>query len=507
MKAAARRLIAPGHDPKLEAIRHADRSYTHAHWEDAALRYAAGLSREGIKPGDRVAVLSDNRPEVLFVTLGHLLSGVIHVPINTRYRAPEIEHILDDSGACAVVVDAAHLDVLDEVDPTRARRRIHLGTPDEDRLEEVGDEPRPTSPPGEDPTAVLIYTSGTTGKSKGVELTHRAIGEGIGRLTDLWGWSSEDRLVLGLPLFHVHGLGIGVYGARIHGLCIDLLPRFEASQVVESMRQGASIFMGVPTMYAMLLEHLEREPQGADALRGARLFTSGSAALPAHDFERFEQLTGHRILERYGMTETLLTLSNPLDGERRPGSVGRPLPGCEIRVVDDAGEDIGARETGELWVRWPGLMTGYWNNPQATAEAFTDGWFRTGDVVVRDPDGYIRIVGRSSVDIIKSGGFKISAREIEEVVAQHPNIKEAAIVGLPDARWGERIAVAVVLRAPFEAAQLHEDLSAHVAARLADYKKPREMLIVDELPRNALGKLQKHRIIALFEREGASRAP
>ena len=312
--------------------------------------------------------------------------------------------------------------------------------------------------------------------------------------------------MLGLPLFHVHGLGIGVYGARIHGLCIDLLPRFEAARVVESLRGGASIFMGVPTMYAMLLEHLDEHPGDADALRGARLFTSGSAALPAHDFERFERLTGHRILERYGMTETLLTLSNPLDGERRPGSVGSPVPGCEVRVVSESGKDCPAGVAGELWVRWPGLMSGYWNNPTATADAFCDGWFRTGDVVSRDADGYVRIVGRSSVDIIKSGGFKISAREIEEVVAQHPNIEEVAIVGLPDPKWGERIVVVVVVRAPVGAAKLLEELSAHVAARLADYKKPRAVLIVDELPRNALGKLQKHRIIGLLEREGPSAA-
>lgn len=480
-----------------EAVRFGDVAWTFGRWSDEADAHLADLRAHGLEPGDRVAVLADGHPRLLAAVLGHARGGLVHVPINTRYREAEIEHILADSGARVVLVDEAH-EALVAQTPTGARLpRLQL-----ERSLATPAAGTPASEVDDAATAVIIYTSGTTGKSKGVELSYRALADGLGALTDLWRWTPADRLVLALPLFHVHGLGIGIYGSLIQGNRITLCSRFEPAEVVEAIAAGGTIFMGVPTMYSILLEYLEQNRARAEALRGARLFTSGSAALPADDFRRFEALTGHRILERYGMTETLLTLSNPYDGERRPGSVGLPVPGCEIRVVDEVGEDVGAGESGELWIRWSGLMSGYWGRAEATREAISDGWFRTGDVVTRAADGYVSIVGRKSVDIIKSGGFKISAREIEEVLARHPAVRECAVIGVPDPRWGQSITAAVVPARADDAsdpAHLLSALAEHVGEALADYKKPRGLLVLDALPRNALGKLQKHRLLARAE--------
>jgi acyl-CoA synthetase (AMP-forming)/AMP-acid ligase II len=258
-------------------------------------------------------------------------------------------------------------------------------------------------------------------------------------------------------------------------------------------------------MYVALLEHLDEHPDDGRVLAAARLFTAGSASLPAADLRRFEAHTGHRVLERYGMTETLVTLSNPHDGERRPGSVGLALPGVASRVVDDDGTEVADGDPGELQVQTPGMMTGYRGRPADTAAAFDGPWFRTGDVVRRAPDGYFEIVGRRSVDIIKSGGFKIGAREIEDVLATHPAVAAVAVFGVPDRRWGERIAAAVVVRAPLP--DPLAALQAHCADALADYKKPRQVLIVDALPRNAMGKVLKANLRDLARVDERSRLP
>jgi malonyl-CoA/methylmalonyl-CoA synthetase len=305
-------------------------------------------------------------------------------------------------------------------------------------------------------------------------------------------------MALALPLFHVHGLGLGIHGALLNRMTIHLFERFDAARIVEAFaRGGATLFQGVPTMYVKLLELAAADSSAAQALARARLFTSGSAPLPADDFRRFEELTGHRILERYGMSETLFTLSNPYE-DRRPGTVGRPVPGCEARIVDDAGEDVPPGEPGEILVRSNGMMSRYWGKPAETAASFRGEWFATGDMAHRDLDGYFTIAGRKSVDFIKSGGFKISAREIEEVLRRHPRIRDVAVLGAPDRVWGERIVAAVVLRSsdgpPPASEVLLEELASFCSKSLADYKRPREVRVVDELPRNALGKIQKHRL-------------
>ncbi len=354
---------------------------------------------------------------------------------------------------------------------------------------------------------MLIYTSGTTGKSKGVALSYRALADNTASVTGLWRFAPEDRLVLALPLFHVHGLVLGVTGMLVNGLTLLLEPRFEPGRVVRAFAEdGATVFMGVPTMYVRLLEHLDAHPEAAAALRGARLFTAGSAPLPAADFEAFRAKTGHAILERYGMSETLFTLSNPYDGERRPGTVGVATPGCSVRVVDDAGRDVDDGDLGEIVVKSDGLMNGYWGREADTAAAFRDGWFLTGDVARRGASGTVTIVGRKSVDIIKSGGYKIAAREIEDVLRQHPQVRDVAVVGLEDRVWGQRVAAALVLAEGSDPDAVCAEVAAFAAARLADYKKPRDVVALPELPRNALGKVQKHLLAGVFRPKGGPSA-
>lgn len=482
-------------DPRAQVLMGRSR-LSYAEIGGRAGAYAARLRRAGIQPGERIAVMARSSIELVVANLGHYLAGVIHVPINTRYRGGEVEHILRDCGPVRVLVDEHSRSQLDQVDGAVVPERL--------AIEELAEEAEPGAADDwvltDEQTALLIYTSGTTGASKGVALELGAVLANMDALTRLWQWSEKDRLSLMLPLFHVHGLAIGIHGGLLRGIDILLHDSFDPAALVADIRErGATIFMGVPTMYRRLIEHCEQDRGAASELARARLFTSGSAALAASDFARFRQLTGHTIVERYGMSETLITLSNPPDGDRRPGSVGLPVPGCQIRVVGDDGGAAEPGHTGELHVRSTGMMRCYWSQPEATAAEFTgDGWFRTGDVVTTDPDGYVRIVGRKSVDIIKSGGFKISAREIEEVLAQHPDVREVAVFGVPDATWGQLIWVAVVpSRTGIEPAALLSALATYGSERLADYKKPRHILVLEELPRNALGKLQKHRLTEL----------
>jgi acyl-CoA synthetase (AMP-forming)/AMP-acid ligase II len=486
--------------------------------------YAEKLGALGICRGDRVAVFAETGPEVVAAFVGHLMTGVIHVPINTRYKADEARHVLEDSGAVAVLVGSegeACEDVLREILRRCPEHLKHVLPVSEavGRSEAPPAAPPSPSPPSkkisssspsssplsDDDVAILIYTSGTTGKSKGVALSYRALADNTASVTGLWRFAPEDRLVLALPLFHVHGLVLGVAGMLVNGLTLLLEPRFDAARIVDAFeRQGASVFMGVPTMYVRLLEHLEARPEAAGALRRARLFTAGSAPLPAPDFEAFREKTGHSILERYGMSETLFTLSNPYDGERRPGTVGLPTPDTSIRIVDDEGRDVPDGEIGEIVVKGGGLMNGYWGRVSETASSFRDGWFLTGDVARRGPGGYVTIVGRKSVDIIKSGGYKIAAREIEDVLRRHPNVRDASVVGVADRVWGQRVAAALVLADDADPGAACADVASFAAARLADYKRPRDVIALPELPRNALGKVQKHLLAAAFTR-GASR--
>lgn len=494
------------------------RSYSFEEIRRWAGAYVAFLERAGVKRGDRVAIFAETCPGLIAAFVGHLQSGVIHVPINTRYKADEARHILEDSGAVAVLVGGEGeecREVLREIlrmkEPPGLRHVISVAdafpegppspspSPSSPSKKNLSSDPTREEPPQDDDVAMLIYTSGTTGTSKGVALSYGALADNTASVTGSWRFAPEDRLVLALPLFHVHGLCLGVAGMLVHGLTLLLEPRFDSARVAEAFdRDGATVFMGVPTMYVRLLEHLDSHPGAGAALRKARLFTAGSAPLPAADFEAFRAKTGHAILERYGMSETLFTLSNPYDGERRPGTVGLATPGCAVRIVYDEGRDVPDGELGEIVVKSDGLMKGYWGRDAETAASFRDGWFLTGDVARRGAGGYVTIAGRKSVDIIKSGGYKIAAREIEDVLRRHPRVKDAAVVGIEDRVWGQRIAAALVLVDGCDAAAACAEVAEFAAAHLADYKKPREVVALPELPRNALGKVQKHLLARMF---------
>jgi acyl-CoA synthetase (AMP-forming)/AMP-acid ligase II len=500
------------------ALHFEGRTLTWAELDERARSYAKAMQQAGIDRGDRVAVIAENCLEVVIALFGNYYLGAVHVPINTRYLAAEIAHVLGDSSPSAVIGDFDHASRIDEALELAGLETspIRIGIGDEapgfhfDEL--LAATPGDYLRPHDDDLALIIYTSGTTGPSKGAMLSHAAVIANIRALTGLWACSARDRLLLCLPLFHVHGLCVGLHGAVLQQMTILLERRFSPEMVIERFGPGeaneANTFYAVPTMYAALIERLVGDFEACRQLARGRLFVSGSAALSTALWERFVELTDQRILERYGMTETLITLSNPYVGVRRPGSVGQPVPGCDAAIVDEHGNELPQGETGELIVHSNGIMLGYWGAPRGGSGFMIDRegerWFRTGDVGFEDERGYFHIVGRNSVDIVKSGGFKIATREIEEVLASHPALREVAVVGIPDETWGEAIVACVVpsAEAPVDAEALLAELVAHHQAHLADYKKPRALLICEVLPRNALGKLQKHLLIERLRASG-----
>jgi malonyl-CoA/methylmalonyl-CoA synthetase len=340
--------------------------------------------------------------------------------------------------------------------------------------------------------AVIVYTSGTTGPPKGAVLPRRAIASNLDALAGAWEWTGDDVLAHALPLFHVHGLILGVIGPLRLGGTVHHLGRFDSGAMAAELGGPATMMFGVPTMYHRLAADAEADAEIADGLRGARVLISGSAPLPAADHARIEKLCGQKIVERYGMSETLMNTAVRADGERRPGTVGAPLPGVDLRLVDDDGAPFDTHDdetVGEIQVRGPNLFLEYLNRPDATAEVLRDGWFATGDMATRAEDGYIRIVGRRATDLIKSGGYKIGAGEIEGALMEHPGVAEVAVTSEPDDDLGERIVAWVV---PSDGEQPGEkDLADHVARLLTPHKRPRVVRYLDELPRNAMGKVVK----------------
>ncbi|MGV9909186.1 acyl-CoA synthetase [Streptomyces tendae] len=459
------------------ALRFGERSLTYAE-----LAAAAGATAGRIGGAGRVAVWATPAMETAVAVVAALLAGVAAVPLNPKSGDKELAHILSDSAPSLVLAppDAElppALGTLERVDvDVRAR-----GAVPEDRTEE-GD------------PALVVYTSGTTGPPKGAVIPRRALATTLDALADAWQWTGDDVLVQGLPLFHVHGLVLGILGPLRRGGSVRHLGRFSTEGAARELNDGATMLFGVPTMYHRIAETLPGDPELTKALSGARLLVSGSAALPVHDHERIAAATGRRVIERYGMTETLMNTSVRADGEPRAGAVGVPLPGVELRLVEEDGTPIAeldGESVGEIQVRGPNLFTEYLNRPDATAAAFTeDGFFRTGDMAVRDPDGYVRIVGRKATDLIKSGGYKIGAGEIENALLEHPGVREAAVTGEPDPDLGERI-VAWIVPADPAAPPALGTLADHVAARLAPHKRPRVVRYLDAVPRNDMGKIMK----------------
>ncbi|MFD8150293.1 acyl-CoA synthetase [Streptomyces sp. NPDC059720] len=459
------------------ALRFGERSLTYAQ-----LAAAAGALAGRIGGASRVAVRATPTLETAVAVVAALLAGVPAVPLNPKSGERELAHILSDStpGLLLTAPDDRLPAPLRDLPRVDVDVRAGGPVPADDHA-------------GEAP-ALIVYTSGTTGPPKGAVLSRRALAASLDALADAWQWTGEDVLVHALPLFHVHGLVLGVLGPLRRGGSVRHLGRFSTQGVARELNAGATMLFGVPTMYHRIAEAVTGDPELVKALTGARLLVSGSAALPVHDHGRIATATGRRVIERYGMTETLMNTSVRADGEARPGTVGVPLPGVELRLVEEDGTEITAwdgQAVGEIQVRGPNLFSGYLGRPDASAAAFTaDGFFRTGDMAVRDPDGCVRIVGRKATDLIKSGGHKIGAGEIENALLEHPGVREAAVTGEPDADLGERIVAWIVPADPQSPPSL-EELAGHVAERLAPHKRPRVVRHLDALPRNDMGKIMK----------------
>jgi len=444
---------------------------------------------------ERVAFLLTPGFPWIAVQWGIWCTGGIAVPLPLGSPPAELEYFLSDTQSAVLIADDANREVL-----ARAGAMRNLGVRAYDEIIAR----TPTTLPGiaSHRRAMILYTSGTTSRPKGVVTTHANITAQITSLIDAWEWSADDRILLCLPLHHVHGIINVVSCALWSGAVCELLPRFEANAVWERISAGnVTVFMAVPTIYVKLIAAWEASsPQKRAILsRGAaqlRLMVSGSAALPVSTLERWREITGHTLLERYGMTEIGMALSNPYRGERVPGSVGTPLPGVDVRLVSDSGEEVTAGTPGGIEVRGANVFTEYWGKPEATREAFRDAWFRTGDTAVVENSVY-RILGRTNIDILKTGGHKVSALEIEETLRQHPAVLECAVVGVPDDEWGERVAAALVLKNG-EAPDL-EQLRAWAKERMAVHKVPSRLLLLDALPRNAMGKVTKPAVRALFQ--------
>ncbi|MDB4974941.1 MAG: putative fatty acid synthase [Myxococcaceae bacterium] len=471
------------------ALRVGDELLDYAALGTTCALFRRALAEVGIDQRDRIAVWARPELDSIVGLIGSLAAGVTTVPLNPDIGDQELAHILADAKPKAIF----------SADPERDRARtpklpVHSFLLAQRSLvtHRLAEARTPNDP------LLVLYTSGTTGAPKGAVLSATNIAATLDGLERAWALSPEDTLVHALPLFHAHGLVFGLLGALRVGACLHFLPKFTPQAVARALSGPRRVLYAVPTMYRRLVDAAEREPEVRDGLAAARLLVSGSAPLPAREHARIEAVTGQRVCERYGLSETLVNTAVRHDGERRPGYVGVPLDGVEVKLVDDARAPVLAHDDetiGEIAVRGPNVFLGYLNRPDATLEVLdAEGWFHTGDLGTLAPDGYLRIVGRKATDLIKTGGFKVGAGEVEAALHEHPSVSEAAVVGLPDEDLGERIVAFVVPRAAApEAATLID----HVATLLAKHKRPREVRFVSALPRNALGKVLKKELLKL----------
>lgn len=464
--------------------------YTFANLDHESARYASLYRALGLEPGERVAMQVDKSPQALFSYLGCLRAGLIYLPLNTAYRDLEIAYFLENAEPKLVVCAPAVRDTVTRLASERGVRHVHtLDANGDGSLAEAA-----STQPGEfanvavkgDDVAVILYTSGTTGQPKGAMITHANLASNGLALHTAWGFRSGDVLLHALPIFHIHGLFVACHVALLNASKMIFLPKFDIATVLKALPQS-SVFMGVPTYYTRLLA----EPTfGKAQCRTMRLFTCGSAPLLPQTFHEFEQRTGHTILERYGMTETGMNTSNPLTGARRPGTVGLALPGVAIRIADDKDREVAVGEVGQLLVKGGNVFMGYWRMPEKTAEEFTtDGFFRTGDLARVDADGYVSIVGRAK-DLIISGGFNIYPKEIEGYLDKLDGVLESAVIGVPHPDFGEAV-IAVIVRNADGGELTDTGVVAALKSQIAGFKVPKRVFFLPELPRNAMGKVQK----------------
>ena len=471
-----RGLLAAVHDGNDDPFLLAgDGTVTHT-YADAARRSAQlahALAAHGAAPGERVAMQVAKSAEAIMVYLACVRAGYVLLPMNTGYTADEVAYLVGDARPVVVLDDVRLAELARQADTLPTTFTDHVAAPDE--------------------LAAILYTSGTTGRPKGAMLSQRNLASNSATLAELWGFRPGDVLLHALPIFHTHGLFVATNCSIANGSPMVFLEKFDADEVVRALPR-CTVMMGVPTFYTRLLAHAGFGPDVCSAMR---LFISGSAPLLASVHDEFRARTGHAILERYGMTETSMLTSNPLDGERRAGTVGFALPEVDVRVVDDDGRVVSAGEVGGIEVRGPNVFGGYWGRPELTATEFTtDGWFRTGDVGMFDTEGYLHIVGRSK-DLIISGGLNVYPKEIEDVIDGLDGVLESAVVGVPDVDFGEAV-VAIVVAAP-GADPEPAALRAAARERLASFKVPKRVHVVDALPRNAMGKVEKAVLRRRFE--------
>ncbi|WP_116125544.1 acyl-CoA synthetase [Lewinella sp. IMCC34183] len=467
-----------------------DRSYTYAELDRRSRQVATDLLDGRADLGEaRVAFLLPPGFAYVAVQWGIWRAGGVAVPLCEKHPPPSLQYVIEDTDAVAVIYASTFRKLLEPLFylPDTSFRPLRSLRTMEGAL--------PTVEAGR--RAMILYTSGTTGRPKGVVTTHANLSAQIRTLVAAWQWSADDRILNILPLHHVHGIVNVLCCALWSGACCEFLAPFDAQRVFARFRSGElTVFMAVPTIYYKLIGYYRELPAAEQeatsaALRDFRLMVSGSAALPVSTLETWREISGHTLLERYGMTEMGMAVSNPYADERRPGHIGQPLPGVDLRLVDEEGETVADGQPGEIQVRGDNVFLEYWDRPDATAAAFTeDGWFRTGDIAALE-EGYYRILGRNSVDIIKSGGYKISALEIEEVLRTHPAIRECGVVGLPDPEWGEVIGACMIV----EGTPPDPDaLTDWLRERLPGYKLPRRFIFRDELPRNVMGKVTKQEL-------------
>ncbi|MCA9839685.1 MAG: AMP-binding protein [Trueperaceae bacterium] len=464
--------------------------------EQQVSKAAAYLQRLGVSEGDRVALQLPKSLEFIYLHLAAMRLGAISLPLNPAFPASELEYFLSDSEAKVFFADARTEEGLEPMLSTLGALQ-HAIFIDLNKGLDLVAEPSKLPPLLTNPelTALMIYTSGTTGRPKGAELSHANLTANLSALHEAWQWQEDDVLLHVLPIFHTHGLMVALHGALHAGASTTLVEKFGAKETLELLlSRRFSVFMAVPTIHGRLLEEAGKKPYDLSFMR---LMTSGSAGLPEDVFAHFKTTFNYTLLERYGMTETGMNLSNPYSGERRQGSVGLPLPGVEARVVDPSNETLLADgEIGEVQIRGPHVFKGYWRQAQKTAESFTpDGWLRTGDLGLKEKDGYYRLKGRSK-DLIISGGFNVYPPEVELVLAEHPDIAASAVIGCPDKDWGEQV-VAVVQAKPGSSLS-EEEVIAFCREHLANYKAPKLVKVVSDLPRNAMGKVQKNLLRSEF---------